>query len=244
MGSFSEERQVEATCIDKSLLALGNVLKALTMVRDIKCLEIGVPYRSSVLTFLLKDCLSGNSKTCVLATISPSDTSFSETMRTLGYLERAKLIFTNAKINEISQDFLFLSTLQRSAIDLKESPYQLDDQGKSHVIKFTSQSASDLLHQADSDLISENFEPNSESDHLEVEVRKLKKSLEAKQNIINEYESILSNDVINDKADCTIDKDRAPRYHNSQGYKTLLSSYERESILLSTNIENLNNQFR
>ena len=215
------------------------------MVRDIKCLEIGVPYRSSVLTFLLKDCLSGNSKTCILATISPSDTSFDETMRTLGYLERAKLIFTNAKIKEISEDFFFLSTFQRSPNDLKESLHQLDDQRRSHAIKFSSESASasDLLHQADSDLISEDSEP-AESDHLEVEVRKLKRSLEAKQNIINEYENILSNYVFHDEADCTVDKDRAPRYHNSQGYKTLLSSYERESILLSTNIESLNNQLR
>uniref|UniRef100_A0A8C4QAF8 Kinesin-like protein n=1 Tax=Eptatretus burgeri TaxID=7764 RepID=A0A8C4QAF8_EPTBU len=59
-----------------------------------------VPYRDSVLTRLLKDSLGGNAKTIVLATISPSSSSFSETMSTLRYAARAKSIVNRPRVNE------------------------------------------------------------------------------------------------------------------------------------------------
>lgn len=59
-----------------------------------------VPYRDSVLTWLLKDNLGGNSKTVMVATISPSGDNYEETLSTLRYADRAKRIVNHAVINE------------------------------------------------------------------------------------------------------------------------------------------------
>ncbi|KAI9325420.1 hypothetical protein DFJ73DRAFT_965856 [Zopfochytrium polystomum] len=59
-----------------------------------------IPYRDSVLTWLLKDSLGGNAKTVMLAALSPSDTSYDETLSTLRFAERAKRIETRAVVNE------------------------------------------------------------------------------------------------------------------------------------------------
>lgn len=67
-----------------------------------------VPYRDSVLTYLLKDSLGGNSKTAMIACISPSD--YDETLSTLRYADQARRIRTRATINQDS-----LSSAQRDA---------------------------------------------------------------------------------------------------------------------------------
>lgn len=59
-----------------------------------------VPYRDSVLTWLLKDNLGGNSKTVMVATISPSADNYEETLSTLRYADRAKRIVNHAVVNE------------------------------------------------------------------------------------------------------------------------------------------------
>ncbi|MCI09760.1 kinesin motor domain protein, partial [Trifolium medium] len=59
-----------------------------------------VPYRDSRLTFLLQDSLGGNSKTMIIANVSPSICSANETLSTLKFAQRAKLIQNNAKVNE------------------------------------------------------------------------------------------------------------------------------------------------
>lgn len=59
-----------------------------------------MPYRDSVLTWLLKDNLGGNSRTVMVATISPSADNFEETLSTLRYADRAKRIVNHAVINE------------------------------------------------------------------------------------------------------------------------------------------------
>ena len=59
-----------------------------------------IPYRDSVLTWLLKESLGGNSKTSMLATISPDQSSSSETTSTLRYAQQARNIVNAAKINE------------------------------------------------------------------------------------------------------------------------------------------------
>uniref|UniRef100_A0A0G4HZ66 Kinesin motor domain-containing protein n=1 Tax=Chromera velia CCMP2878 TaxID=1169474 RepID=A0A0G4HZ66_9ALVE len=58
-----------------------------------------IPFRSSKLTFLLKDSLSGNSKTSMLATISPAESQLSETVSTLRFAQSVKSIRTNARVN-------------------------------------------------------------------------------------------------------------------------------------------------
>ncbi|XP_076983705.1 stAR-related lipid transfer protein 9 isoform X2 [Tamandua tetradactyla] len=59
-----------------------------------------IPYRDSVLTWLLKDCLGGNSKTIMVATVSPAHTSYNETMSTLRYASNAKNIINKPRVNE------------------------------------------------------------------------------------------------------------------------------------------------
>ena len=93
-------RLKEAGMINKSLSALGNVINSLVEVGQGKSRH--VHYRDSKLTFLLRDSLGGNSKTLMIANISPSSDSFGETLSTLKFAQRAKLIKNKAIINEDS----------------------------------------------------------------------------------------------------------------------------------------------
>ncbi len=68
-----------------------------------------IPYRDSVLTWLLKDSLGGNSKTIILAAISPADVNYVETMSTLRYANRAKNIINKVAFTLIQQKGLFSS---------------------------------------------------------------------------------------------------------------------------------------
>ncbi|XP_061627068.1 kinesin-like protein KIF16B isoform X2 [Phyllopteryx taeniolatus] len=96
-------RLKEGGNINKSLVTLGNVISALAdLPRDAntkkKCLF--VPYRDSVLTWLLKDSLGGNSKTIMIATVSPAGVNYGETLSTLRYANRAKNIINKPTVNE------------------------------------------------------------------------------------------------------------------------------------------------
>ncbi|KAL4578559.1 hypothetical protein LXL04_014683 [Taraxacum kok-saghyz] len=92
------ERLKEATNINKSLSTLGLVIMNLVNVSNGKSLH--VPYRDSKLTFLLQDSLGGNSKTTIIANISPSSCNSLETLSTLKFAQRAKYIKNHATINE------------------------------------------------------------------------------------------------------------------------------------------------
>ena len=93
------DRLKEATKINLSLSALGNVISALV---DGKSSHI--PYRDSKLTRLLQDSLGGNTKTVMIANLGPADYNFDETMSTLRYANRAKNIKNKPKINEDPKD--------------------------------------------------------------------------------------------------------------------------------------------
>lgn len=95
------ERLKEAQKINLSLSALGNVISALV---DGKSKHI--PYRDSKLTRLLQDSLGGNTKTVMIAAISPANYNYDETLSTLRYASRAKNIKNKPKINEDPKDAL------------------------------------------------------------------------------------------------------------------------------------------
>lgn len=78
-------------------LALGNVISALG---DKTKKAFHVPYRDSKLTRLLQDSLGGNSQTCMIACVSPSDRDFMETLSTLKYANRARNIKNKVTINQ------------------------------------------------------------------------------------------------------------------------------------------------
>nr|KYP57727.1 Kinesin-like protein KIF15 [Cajanus cajan] len=92
------ERLKEAANINKSLSTLGLVIMTLVDLAHGKPRH--VPYRDSRLTFLLQDSLGGNSKTMIIANVSPSICCANETLSTLKFAQRAKLIQNNAKVNE------------------------------------------------------------------------------------------------------------------------------------------------
>ncbi|XP_039591278.1 kinesin-like protein KIF14 isoform X1 [Polypterus senegalus] len=95
----SGERLKEGVSINKSLLTLGKVISALSEQSQTKK-NVFIPYRESVLTWLLKESLGGNSKTAMIATISPAASNVEETLSTLRYARQARMIINNAKVNE------------------------------------------------------------------------------------------------------------------------------------------------
>ncbi|KAF8540911.1 kinesin family protein [Trichophaea hybrida] len=96
-------RLKEGAEINRSLSTLGRVIAALADVSQGKGGRkkgTQVPYRDSVLTWLLKDSLGGNSMTAMIAAISPADINFDETLSTLRYADSAKRIKNHAVVNE------------------------------------------------------------------------------------------------------------------------------------------------
>ncbi|RVE45455.1 hypothetical protein evm_009890 [Chilo suppressalis] len=96
-------RLKEGANINKSLTTLGKVISALAEIasksKKSKKADF-IPYRDSVLTWLLRENLGGNSKTAMIAAISPADINFDETLSTLRYADRAKQIVCKAVVNE------------------------------------------------------------------------------------------------------------------------------------------------
>ncbi|XP_029932199.1 kinesin-like protein KIF1C isoform X2 [Myripristis murdjan] len=93
-------RLKEGANINKSLTTLGKVISALAEMSSKKRKSDFIPYRDSVLTWLLKENLGGNSRTAMIAALSPADINYEETLSTLRYADRAKQIRCNAIINE------------------------------------------------------------------------------------------------------------------------------------------------
>ena len=106
----------EAGNINKSLSVLGAVINSLVEISEGK--QRHIRYRDSKLTFILKDSLGGNSKTCIIANTSSASSSFAETLSTLKFAQRAKQIKNKASINEDSSGNL--EGLKREIKKLKE----------------------------------------------------------------------------------------------------------------------------
>ncbi|KFM06377.1 StAR-related lipid transfer protein 9, partial [Aptenodytes forsteri] len=127
--SYCKDRITEGANINKSLVTLGIVISTLAQNSQMfsSCQSINtvtsegdsshadspsagsisgtrrpayIPYRDSILTWLLKDSLGGNSKTIMIATISPASSSYNETMSTLRYASKAKNIINKPRVNE------------------------------------------------------------------------------------------------------------------------------------------------
>ncbi|NXE87739.1 KIF15 protein, partial [Menura novaehollandiae] len=114
-------RLKEAGNINRSLSCLGQVITALVDVGNGK--QRHICYRDSKLTFLLRDSLGGNAKTCIIANVHPGSKCFGETLSTLNFAQRAKLIKNKAVVNEDTQGNV--SQLQAEVKKLKEQLAQL-----------------------------------------------------------------------------------------------------------------------
>ncbi|XP_037986421.1 kinesin-like protein KIF3C [Motacilla alba alba] len=119
MGSHGE-RPKEASKINLSLSALGNVISALVDGRSTH-----IPYRDSKLTRLLQDSLGGNAKTIMVATLGPASHSYDESLSTLRFANRAKNIKNKPRVNEDPKDTL-LREFQEEIVRLKA---QLEKRG-------------------------------------------------------------------------------------------------------------------
>uniref|UniRef100_A0A8D0ATC1 plus-end-directed kinesin ATPase n=1 Tax=Sander lucioperca TaxID=283035 RepID=A0A8D0ATC1_SANLU len=126
-------RLKEGANINKSLTTLGKVISALAENKKKKKVESFIPYRDSVLTWLLRENLGGNSRTAMVAALSPADINYDETLSTLRYADRAKQIRCNAVINEDPNN--------RLVRELKEEVSRLKDllfaQGLGDIIEMT-----------------------------------------------------------------------------------------------------------
>jgi len=114
------QRLREGSNINKSLTTLGRVIAALADPKQgrsgkRKSRDV-VPYRDSILTWLLKDSLGGNSKTAMIACIAPSD--YEETLSTLRYADQAKRIRTRARVN---QDHLSAAERDKQIAEMAET---------------------------------------------------------------------------------------------------------------------------
>nr|XP_014342035.1 PREDICTED: kinesin-like protein KIF28P [Latimeria chalumnae] len=93
------DRLREGTAVNLSLTTLGNVISSLAEVA-VRKRVLHIPYRDSVLTKLLQSALGGNSRTIMMAALSPADICYEETLSTLRYAERAKKIKNKAVVNK------------------------------------------------------------------------------------------------------------------------------------------------
>ncbi|XP_078413744.1 kinesin-like protein KIF28 [Cetorhinus maximus] len=129
------DRLREGTAINLSLTTLGNVISALAEIAMGKKV-LHVPYRNSTLTKLLQSALGGNSKTMMIATVSPADSCYEETLSTLRYAERTKNIQNKAVVNENPTERLILelraeNTKLRSTITkLRNSGQMVEEETK------------------------------------------------------------------------------------------------------------------
>uniref|UniRef100_A0A2R9C138 Kinesin family member 1C n=1 Tax=Pan paniscus TaxID=9597 RepID=A0A2R9C138_PANPA len=112
-------RLKEGANINKSLTTLGKVISALADMQSKKRKSDFIPYRDSVLTWLLKENLGGNSRTAMIAALSPADINYEETLSTLRYADRTKQIRCNAIINE-DPNARLIRELQEEVARLRE----------------------------------------------------------------------------------------------------------------------------
>ncbi|PRT54954.1 Kinesin-like protein KIF13A [Wickerhamiella sorbophila] len=128
------QRLREGSNINKSLVTLGRVISALASDRR-STLQV-IPYRESVLTRLLQDSLGGNSKTAMIACISP--TNYEQTLSTLRYAVQAKHITTEARVNQdridSEQQGAQIEEMQKRLNDLQLKLSKRDQPDESSVI--------------------------------------------------------------------------------------------------------------
>ncbi|XP_051975448.1 kinesin-like protein KIF21A isoform X6 [Xyrauchen texanus] len=177
------DRAKEGISINCGLLALGNVISALG---DRTKRSTHVPYRDSKLTRLLQDSLGGNSRTVMIACISPSDQDFMETLNTLKYANRARNIKNKVMVNQdkASQQISALRTeIARLQMELME--YRT---GKRMVGEDGLESINDMCH--------ENSMLQIENNNLRMRVKAMQETIDAQGARLTQLLSEQANQVL------------------------------------------------
>lgn len=160
------DRQKEGISINCGLLALGNVISALG---DRAKRALHVPYRDSKLTRLLQDSLGGNSKTVMIACVSPSDRDFMETLNTLKYANRARNIKNKVFVNQdktsktISQLRQQIAVLQLELVEYKQGKRVMGEDGSETI----------------NDMFYENNMLQGEVNNLRIRVKAMQETIDA-----------------------------------------------------------------
>lgn len=160
------ERAKEGISINCGLLALGNVISALG---DKSKRALHVPYRDSKLTRLLQDSLGGNSRTVMIACVSPSDRDFMETLNTLKYANRARNIQNKVILNQDKSSrtiSLLRQEVQKLQLELME--YK---QGKRIIGEDGTEAVNDMFH--------ENILLQNELSNLRTRVKAMQETIDA-----------------------------------------------------------------
>ncbi|XP_042378501.1 kinesin-like protein KIN-12E isoform X1 [Zingiber officinale] len=195
------ERLKEAVNINKSLSTLGHVIMVLADVAHGK--QRHVPYRDSRLTFLLQDSLGGNSKTMIIANVSPSICSANETLSTLKFAQRSRLIQNNAVVNEdASGDVIALRQQIRL---LKEELAVLKRQNVSRSLSFRTAIFEDCKSETADDISVERFPIMTEANVDELQTDDNLNSIKVSMKQLKSLEAILAGALRREKmADTTI----------------------------------------
>jgi hypothetical protein len=170
-------RLKESVSINAGLLALGNVISALVSISKNKAAghHSHIPYRQSKLTRMLQDSLGGNSRTVMVACISPSDASFEETLNTLKYAQRARSITNVAVINRV-EDSVPPATAMPEVLQVEDEDY-----GDEQPEQVSAREAA--LQERVDELQAENAKLHEHAERME---RKAKKMGEANLKILTE----------------------------------------------------------
>eukprot|EP01065_Artemidia_motanka_P049757 TRINITY_DN8341_c0_g1_i1.p1 TRINITY_DN8341_c0_g1~~TRINITY_DN8341_c0_g1_i1.p1 ORF type:complete len:1074 (+),score=324.19 TRINITY_DN8341_c0_g1_i1:98-3319(+) len=120
MSMAEGDRFVEATRINLSLSTLRRVIDLLIENSQKKAVKQVVPYRDSMLTWILSDSLGGNSKTTMMATVSPAASNREDTVNTLKYAHKAKDIVNTVFVNE-QKTSVAMNAMQREIQDLRRA---------------------------------------------------------------------------------------------------------------------------
>jgi hypothetical protein len=211
-------RLIEGANINRSLLTLGNCINALFEASE-KGSKPYVPYRDSKLTRLLKDSLGGNSRTVMIANVSPSVTTFDDTYNTLKYANRAKNIKTQVHRNVLNVQYHisnYNNVINNLKNEISELKVQLAKAQKSESFSNPHKDHSNILSKKEETKdISVNKIPHMSvnlfekclgelKSHCDEEVALKYKIIELEQEIFN-YQSSLNNQNPNTNID-NIDK--------------------------------------
>lgn len=171
-SQVNKARLKEGININKSLLQLGNVISALVDKQD------HIPYRNSKLTLFLQDSLGGNSRTLMIACVSPSDSNYSETLNTLRYASRARKIKNQPVVNRdphAAQLYSLRQQLAQAVSEIQRLRLMIksrnDPDGS---MKVGEHGDTQLLEKAYDDLASEKQRDEQQLSEFKLELQELK----------------------------------------------------------------------
>uniref|UniRef100_W5K6V7 Kinesin-like protein n=1 Tax=Astyanax mexicanus TaxID=7994 RepID=W5K6V7_ASTMX len=216
------DRLQEATKINLSLSALGNVISALVDGRSKH-----IPYRDSKLTRLLQDSLGGNTRTLMVACLSPADNNYEESLSTLRYANRAKSIQNRPRINEDPKDAL----LREYQEEIKQLRALISGQlGTDNLSSFLASQTSEGTLAVQSRPQSSTVESEAEKEKIKQEYEGKIARLQADYNAEQESKAKLQEDITFLRESYEFKLSSLERFRSDRPHKTGDTSNKEEAI--------------